>query len=132
MLNFTHSFDITIFEIHLITCNILVKKKGYHSSYWYSLEIYFVGEILMENTIISITNCACVHKRHNGMLYCSHKIKNKLMWKFLFSFYTKTLSSVTLQIKCDFLWRDRTGILCYEIYRRTVSNLLRLGIIYLT
>jgi len=27
MLNFTHSFDITIFEIHLITCNILVKKK---------------------------------------------------------------------------------------------------------
>jgi hypothetical protein len=54
------------------------------------------------------------------------------MWKFLFRFHTKTLSSVSLQIKCDFYGGTEQEFSAMKTIDEQVSSLLRLGIIYMT
>lgn len=121
MLNFTHSFDITIFEIHLITSiNILVNKRipfkllifiwnslsGRNS---YGKYIY----ILSQNVLVctkDITACYIVH---------TQKTKKLMYVKILISFSHQNSVLHFFANKMWFLWRDRTGILCYENYRRT-------------
>jgi hypothetical protein len=48
------------------------------------------------------------------------------MWKFLFRFHTKALSSVSLQIKCDFYGGTEQEFSAMKNIDEQVSSLLRL------